>query len=60
MTRYYKVSRNLSAKEMAKSNISKRTKKSGGFFSTLKFLFIMACACALAGVASLFVVTSSD
>ncbi|MFR1672700.1 MAG: transglycosylase domain-containing protein [Candidatus Gastranaerophilaceae bacterium] len=59
MARYYKISKNLSAKEMAKSNISKRAKKEGGFFSTIKFLFIMACACGLAGIASLQLYLSS-
>lgn len=60
MTKYYKVKKNLSAKEMAKSNISKKSKKnSGGIFSTIKFLFIMGCACALAGVASLQLYLSS-
>ena len=44
---------------MAKANISKKTKKEGGFFSTLKFLFILFCACALAGVASLELYLSS-
>lgn len=60
MTKYYKVKKNLSAKEMAKSNISKKSKKnSGGIFSTIKFLFIMCCACALAGIASLQLYLSS-
>ena len=44
---------------MAKANISKRAKKGGGFFSTLKFIFILGCACALAGVASLELYLSS-
>ncbi len=52
MTKYY-INRNLKAREMAKANISKNSKKKGGFLSTMKFLFIMGCACALAGVASL-------
>ena len=58
MSKYY-VKRNYTAKEMAKSNISKKSKKGGGFFSTLKFLFILCCACALAGVASLELYLSS-
>ena len=58
MTKYY-VNRNIKAKEMAKSNISKKSKKNGGFFSTLKFIFIMGCACLLAGVASLELYLSS-
>lgn len=58
MSKYY-VKRNYTAKEMAKANISKKTKKEGGFFSTLKFLFILFCACALAGVASLELYLSS-
>ena len=59
MARYYKSNRNLSAKEMARANISRKSKKGGGFFSTLRFLFIMGCACALAGVASLELYLSS-
>ena len=39
MSKYY-VNRNYTAKEMARANISKKSKKSGGFFSTLKFIFI--------------------
>ncbi len=58
MTKYY-VNRNSKAKEMAKSNISKKSKKNGGFFSTVKFIFIMCCACLLAGVASLELYLSS-
>lgn len=59
MTKYY-VNRNLSAKEMAKANISKNSKKKkGGFFSTLKFVLLMGCACALAGIASLELYLSS-
>ena len=54
MSKYY-VKRNYTAKEMARANISKNSKKKkdGGFFSTLTFVFIMGCACMLAGVASL-------
>jgi len=37
----------------------KSTKKHNGFFSTLKFVFILGCACALAGVASLELYLSS-
>ena len=58
MTKYY-IKRNLKAKEMAKANISKKSKNDGGFFSTLKFIFIMFCACTLAGVASLELYLSS-
>lgn len=46
----YKV--NSTAKKMARENISKNSKKKGGFFSTLKFALLMFGACALAGVAS--------
>lgn len=53
----YKV--NSTAKKMARENISKNSKKQGGFFSTLKFLFLMGCACALAGVASFELYLSS-
>ena len=55
----YKVNRNSSAKETARANISKNSKKKGGFFSTVKFVFLMGCACALAGVASLELYLSS-
>ena len=58
MSKYY-VNRNYTAKEMARANISKKSKKSGGFFSTLKFIFILGCACVLAGVASLELYLSS-
>ncbi len=58
MSKYY-VKRNYTAKEMAKANISKKSKKDNGFFSTLKFMFILFCACALAGVASLELYLSS-
>lgn len=58
MSKYY-VKRDYSAKEMARANISKNSKKKGGFFSTLRFVFIMGCACALAGVASLELYLSS-
>lgn len=58
MAKYY-VNRNYTAKEMAKANISKNSKKKGGFFSTVKFIFIMGCACVLAGVASLQLYLSS-
>ena len=45
---------------MARANISKSSKrKNGGFFSTIRFIFIMSCACALAGVASLELYLSS-
>ncbi len=51
---------NSTAKKMARENISKNSKKKqGGFFSTLKFLFLMGCACALAGVASFELYLSS-
>lgn len=58
MAKHY-VNRNYTAKEMAKANISKKSKKDGGFLSTLKFIFILGCACALAGVASLELYLSS-
>lgn len=59
MSKYY-VRRNYTAKEMARANISKSSKrKNGGFFSTIRFIFIMSCACALAGVASLELYLSS-
>lgn len=58
MAKYY-VNRNYTSKEMAKANISKNSKKKGGFFSTVKFIFIMGCACVLAGVASLQLYLSS-
>ena len=58
MSKYY-INRNYSAKEMAKANISKKNKKGGGFLSALKFMFIMFCACLLAGVASLELYLSS-
>lgn len=48
-----KKRKNLSAKEIAKSNISKNSNKDGGIFSTIKFMFLLLCACTLAGVASL-------
>lgn len=54
----YKI--NSKAKEMARENISRNSKKKqGGFFSTVKFLFLMGCACALAGVASFELYLSS-
>ena len=59
MSKYY-VRKNYTAKEMARANISKISKrKNGGFFSTIRFIFIMSCACALAGVASLELYLSS-
>ena len=59
MAKKYYINKNLSAKEMAKANISKNSKKKGGFFSTLKFVFLLGCACALAGVASFELYLSS-
>lgn len=53
----YKV--NSTAKKIARDNISKNSQKQGGFFSTLKFLFLMGCACALAGIASFELYLSS-
>lgn len=54
----YKV--NSTAKKMARENISKNSKKKqGGFFSTLKFMLLMGCACLLAGVASFELYLSS-
>lgn len=59
MARYY-VNRNNSAKENARANISKNSKnKQGGFFSTLKFIFLLGGACLLAGVASFELYLSS-
>lgn len=59
MSKYY-LRKNYTAKEMARANISKSSKrKNGGFFSTIRFIFIMSCACALAGVASLELYLSS-
>ena len=59
MSKYY-VRKNYTAKEMARANISKSSKrKNGGFFSTIRFIFIMSCACALAGIASLELYLSS-
>lgn len=56
----YRVNRNISAKEAAKANISKNSKKDkGGFFSTLKFVVMLGGACALAGIASLELYLSS-
>lgn len=55
----YSVNKNYKAKKMAKENISKKSRKGGGFFSALKFIFILGCACALAGVASLELYLSS-
>lgn len=54
----YKV--NSTAKRIARENISKNSaKKQGGFFSTLKFLFIMGSACVLAGIVSFELYLSS-
>lgn len=58
MARYY-TGKKLSSKEIAKSNISKNSKKKGGFFSTLKFIILMGFACILAGAASLELYLSS-
>lgn len=56
----YKVNKNSTAREMAKANISRNSKKKkGGFFSTLKFLLLLGGACALAGVASFELYLSS-
>ena len=49
----------VSAKEMAKSNISRKKVKDESLFSKLKFLFIVGGACALAGIASLQLYLSS-
>ncbi len=54
----YRV-KNSSAKEIARANISRNTKKNGGFFSTFKFMLMLLCACTLAGVASLELYLSS-
>ena len=45
-------------RESAKSNV-RRKKSENGFWSTIKFLFVTGCACALAGVASLQLYLSS-
>ena len=58
MSKYY-VKRNYTAKEMAQANISKKSKQKGGFLSTVRFMFILFCACSLAGVASLELYLSS-
>ena len=59
MAKYY-INRNLSAKEMAKANISKNSKKKkNDFFSTVKFIFLLGCACILAGIASFELYLSS-
>lgn len=59
MARHYDNDR-LSAKDIAKSNISRNSKKKGnGFFSTLRFVILLGFACALAGVASLELYLSS-
>lgn len=59
MAKYY-INRNLSAKEMAKANISKNSKKKkNDFFSTLKFIFLLGGACMLAGIASFELYLSS-
>ena len=58
MARYY-VNRKNSAKDMAQSNISKKKKPKNGFFSTIRFLFLLGGACLLAGVASFELYLSS-
>lgn len=58
MARYY-VNKNQSAKEMARSNISKNSKKKNGIFSTIRFLILLFVACAFAGVAALELYLSS-
>ena len=59
MTRYY-VNRNNSAKENARANIPRNSKKKqGGFFSMLKFVLLLGVACILAGVASFELYLSS-
>ena len=45
-------------RESAKSNV-RRKKSENGFLTTIKFLFVTGCACALAGVASLQLYLSS-
>jgi penicillin-binding protein 1A len=51
---------NSTARQMARENISKNSKKrKGGFFSTVRFIVLMGCACALAGVASFELYLSS-
>ena len=58
MPRYYS-NKKQSAKENAQSNISKKQKKGNGIFSTIKFIFLLGCACVLAGIASLELYLSS-
>ena len=59
MAKYY-MNKNQSAKEIAKANISKNSKKKkNGIFSTIKFVVILSFACAFAGVASLELYLSS-
>ena len=59
MSKYY-INRNLSDKEKARINMSnKKTKKKSGFWSTVKFIFMLGGACALAGVASFELYLSS-
>ena len=58
MPKYY-YNKKQSAKEMAQSNIPRKKKKKNSFFSTLKFIFILGCACTLAGIASLELYLSS-
>ena len=48
-----------SAKEIARANISRNKKQKKSFFSTIKFMFLLFCACILAGVASLELYLSS-
>lgn len=50
---------NSSAKEIARANISRNTREKKGFFSKIKFMFLLFSACALAGVASLELYLSS-
>lgn len=55
----YGNNKKMSSKEIAKSNISKNTKNRSGFFSTVRFLVLLAGASILAGVASLELYLSS-
>ena len=53
-------SKNAKAKELAKSNISKKSKQQeNSFLSAFKYIFLLGCACILAGVASLELYLSS-
>ena len=50
---------NSKYREMAQANSPKRSKKSNGFLSTLKFVLLLGGACTLAGIASFELYLSS-